>query len=652
MMRQTWRHLRIVRTLTLLALTLTGGATLLRGEPSGPDPVKDLEKALRQRVLNPKNEEEIAFRKKTLQDNIDRLRKSDLRRAIALIDWQDRELDIPVAIVDRDARQSLIDDLAKILRERLDPGSNASAAAKLAAIAEVAEMGTQIRSGKPPKKLEDDYKEQRDKFEEERDKIKEPEKKDKLERPQKLIDAEEKLAQWTRGGLARQFTDDLIALTEDRAAAAAAVRQAAARALGKINPDPKPATDALEKMLKSKDAADRRAAADGLLEMLQSLHALRKSRVDTGVIANNKDIIDADRYVVAAAGPSIGDVEPAITKISLDSVRLGAFLLGDLVVNKPASDLRELPASGRPWTDDERTKVTAYQNEVKAEQKELLPVAEALAKQVQSVLGATKNADPVIRLAACHTLEEMGQARLRLLLKTTTIPEEKTGGGNKAAPEEAKDDPLLKALLGTRDQLAAHALSDARARIRLAAVDALETLGTDAAPEVPKLARCLEDSNLFVRWASARVIGKIGAKGVDLKKTVPLLARLLDDSDLDVELAAANALGLYGEAAKDAVPALARTVGGGDPERRVAAIRALQNIGTKDAWPAIPEITAELAHKDPRVRRAAAEALGPFGPNAKSATRALEKALNDIDPEVRKAAADALLAVTTAPEKK
>ena len=45
-----------------------------------------------------------------------------------------------------------------------------------------------------------------------------------------------------RGGLARQFTPDLIKLTED---GDPVIREFAARALGKINPDPQPATAAL-----------------------------------------------------------------------------------------------------------------------------------------------------------------------------------------------------------------------------------------------------------------------------------------------------------------------------------------------------------------------------------------------------------------------
>jgi hypothetical protein len=109
--------------------------------------------------------------------------------------------------------------------------------------------------------------------------------------------------------------------------------------------------------------------------------------------------------------------------------------------------------------------------------------------------------------------------------------------------------------------LARRAVGDPSTRVRLAAVDAIEWLGPTAWPVALTLARGLIDPNNFVRWATARVIGKIGV--VDEQVTavvVPLLARLLCDYDLDVELAAANALGLYGPDAAAAVPALAQAV--------------------------------------------------------------------------------------------
>jgi len=53
-----------------------------------------------------------------------------------------------------------------------------------------------------------------------------------------------------------------------------------------------------------------------------------------------------------------------------------------------------------------------------------------------------------------------------------------------------------------------------------------------------------------------------------------------------------------------------RAINTGDPEMRVAAIQTLESIGP-EAKPAVPALIAALSHEDPRVQRAAAEALGP-----------------------------------------
>ena len=51
-------------------------------------------------------------------------------------------------------------------------------------------------------------------------------------------------------------------------------------------------------------------------------------------------------------------------------------------------------------------------------------------------------------------------------------------------------------------------LMDPNPRSRLAAVEALETLGDAARPVAPALVRSLQDPDRFVRWAAARTLGK------------------------------------------------------------------------------------------------------------------------------------------------
>ena len=58
---------------------------------------------------------------------------------------------------------------------------------------------------------------------------------------------------------------------------------------------------------------------------------------------------------------------------------------------------------------------------------------------------------------------------------------------------------------------------------------------------------------------------------------------------------------------------------------------------------AVPALAQALSDRDDRVRQAAAEVLGSFGPLAQNAEPALRRALDDKEATVRKAASSALL---------
>jgi HEAT repeat protein len=194
-------------------------------------------------------------------------------------------------------------------------------------------------------------------------------------------------------------------------------------------------------------------------------------------------------------------------------------------------------------------------------------------------------------------------------------------------------------------------LKDPDYRVRLASLDALETLGERAVPAIPSLVNSLRDTNKFVRWGSARTLGKLNPRQAD--EVVPGLVRLLDDrEDPSVRIAAAKALEQYGEHAKEAVPALARVINRGDKEYIIAILRTIQGIGT-DAAPALPNVAWILSERShpPSVRIEAAQTLGRFGPLAKEQLPVLrEVMINDSDEDVRNAASTAVLAVDR-PEK-
>jgi HEAT repeat protein len=194
-------------------------------------------------------------------------------------------------------------------------------------------------------------------------------------------------------------------------------------------------------------------------------------------------------------------------------------------------------------------------------------------------------------------------------------------------------------------------LKHADYRVRLAAVDTLETFGNQAVAAIPALVGALRDSNKFVRWSSARTLGRLSPRQAD--EVVPGLMRLLDDrEDPSVRIAAAKALELYGEHAKKAVPLLARVINRGDKEYIMAILVAIQGIGT-DAAPALPNVAWILSDRTqpPSVRIEAAKTLGRFGALAKDQLPVLRDVMdNDPDEDVRNAASMAVLAVDR-PEK-
>ena len=71
---------------------------------------------------------------------------------------------------------------------------------------------------------------------------------------------------------------------------------------------------------------------------------------------------------------------------------------------------------------------------------------------------------------------------------------------------------------------------------------------------------------------------------------------------------------------------------------RVAAAMALAEIGG-DAREAVPALIKTLDDKDVEVRGAAIFALGEIGPDARASILALTRRLKDDDPDIRKAAA-------------
>ncbi|MAE63278.1 MAG: hypothetical protein CMJ18_03315 [Phycisphaeraceae bacterium] len=126
---------------------------------------------------------------------------------------------------------------------------------------------------------------------------------------------------------------------------------------------------------------------------------------------------------------------------------------------------------------------------------------------------------------------------------------------------------------------------------------------------------------------------QVAQGAADAKRTFD---ELLQDADVRNRQRAAAGLAALGEPVETLMPLLRGATGHPEPWVRVAALRALGRAKDKEA---VPAITDSLAAKEPKVRQAAAAALGVVDDPAAAA---LVKALDDEKPEVARTAALAL----------
>ncbi|OAI49114.1 hypothetical protein AYO44_18595 [Planctomycetaceae bacterium SCGC AG-212-F19] len=519
---------------------------------------------------------------KTPEDRKDRLRLLDdltspkslpdteLASALALDSWKDLDRHVELRAVDAQVREKLIARFEKWVAGQLDRRGPAALDTKLAVLTLLGEMGVNVYRTAGDRKV----------------------------------------------ALAAKFAPKLIPLLKDPNAD---VRAAAARALGKINPDPEPATKAFAEMLARESAQDRRAAADGLAGMMRVLVPMMVSRSSAPVVDMDRaEAVQRARVVAMAAGPGLKQDDPAARRACLEALHLAAHLLAELGNVLP----RDIGAPGRPPTAEEQARIKEYRTEVERTSKEVRPLAGAVQAQLDGVIRCLSDATPDVLIAACQALESAAEARNQL---RQGEPAEKSLNGLAAAA------PPLAALLPHTD-----------VRVRLAALYVLETMPDLAEPAVPALVKALTDADAFVRWGAVRAVGKRAP--ADAAAVVPGLGKLIADENGDVRLTALTALERYGPAAKAGVPALVEGVSRGDTLTRLGVIRALGALG-KEAQPAVAALAGALTAAEPEVRVAVAQTLGRLGPLASAAIPALRKALNDANPDVRRATSTALLTI-------
>jgi HEAT repeat protein len=151
-------------------------------------------------------------------------------------------------------------------------------------------------------------------------------------------------------------------------------------------------------------------------------------------------------------------------------------------------------------------------------------------------------------------------------------------------------------------------LRDSDPKVQDLAVDQLANIGSNATIQ---LTRALKDRHAGVRRQSSAILGRIWPRA---DAVASALINALDDDDSLVRCEAAEALRLNADNQR--------------PDRAIPALRAV------------------LRDRSWVTRRAAARALGAYGPRAESTVVDLEHATRDADPHVRSAGALALANVS------
>jgi len=119
---------------------------------------------------------------------------------------------------------------------------------------------------------------------------------------------------------------------------------------------------------------------------------------------------------------------------------------------------------------------------------------------------------------------------------------------------------------------------------------------------------------------------------------LPDLIHALRSATVADRLKAAKDLGRLGWLARDAMPALVAVLADADPKVREAAAQAVGQMGPE----ALPTLSSMLGHQDKYVRRHAVWAMGKLGPLARPALADLCESLRDPDPRTASGAAQAL----------
>ncbi len=481
-------------------------------------------------------------------------------------------------------------------------------------------------------------------------------------------------AVYALGEIGPAAKDAVPALSELFKDSNANVRRTVLHALHSIHPGPKIMIPLCTKLLEDADPTIRvrilGAIADGGAEAVPGLIAALKNEKACYwalIILRDSNIAPVAKDAVPAIVDTLKDKRAQIRREAV--LTLGA--LGDAA--KPA-----LPELAKLLTDeDSRIAATFVMGQLGEIPKDAEATIRANAKSNDGMLSSTS----LWALARVHPedkeLRKETTEKLVEMLKDKNAFVRAMAARALVALPPAPDitAPILEKHLKDADENTMHMAMDALAALGAPAVPrlieglkhekfrpeiiyTLGRIGPAAAPATEELAKLVEDKNSRVASEAIIALGNIGPAA---KAAVPALVTALGKArDMDMNLSAIEyALGKIGAGAAAAEQSLEAKLASKDDNARLMGAWALAQIdaASRDvAAKDVPVLIAGLSLDDPQERMMAAEALGYFGPLAKDAIAALQKASHDTDKNVADAAVTALKfvqkdAASPAPEK-
>lgn len=297
--------------------------------------------------------------------------------------------------------------------------------------------------------------------------------------------------------------------------------------------------------------------------------------------------------------------------------------------------------------DDRQTELTSDLNPVAfaSYKRNLEPISHHLAESVRTI-AKLLNQETALNPEAM--LQVLGDAAELCSTRTERDSRQRQPRGRlmraDIEPEGIQAAERIRQALRETVPSLAKLISNTSVENKLAVLNALEDLESDAPGIWLILDTASRDQNRFVRWAALRVIAKQGQ--AQPEQLLPVLRRGLHDEDLGVRNAACQTVELVGRKAAPLVPDLAKLLPGDDEELQQNALRALYAMGA-DAAPAVPQLIQLLKSPNPKLRQSVPPLLAMIGkPVAAAALPALRTALSDADSEVRLRAAEALRRLT------